>query len=150
LERVSVCGAGRKVVKARVCAAPVPCTRVALTQAALLALDIRAAPAWGDGDGVGGALSGPKGAVVLADGVYRAATRLVVNTATAGRVGLVPGSSVSVRLALGGERVDTRVRVEVRDEARENWLVVDAETHDRLGDTSAPLALRVVPVGEDP
>ena len=137
LERVGVSGAGSKELKVRLAVAPhgqhPATTRVALTSAALTALDLHAG-AFGAESTTGVALSGSKGAVVLTAGVVRAAPRLLLPEGVAARLQVAAGQKVDLSLPTLGETVDRALSVEVRTDVREALMLVDGPLADRLGE----------------
>lgn len=145
LERVSVTGAQRREVRARVCASPAATTRVVLPTAALLALDVRGAPALGQGEGVGTAISGPRGAVVLSSGVYRTSTRLVLPVALARKLHVPEVNRFDAYIPGSADPLETGLAVEVLAAAEEPWVILDNPAWERLQDPGSPLLLRLYP-----
>lgn len=143
LERVNVCGAQRREVKARVCASPVSTTTIVLPTAALLALDIRNAPPVGKGEGVGGALSGPHGAVVFSSGVFRATARVVMGSALAKKHHVVEGHRYDLGLMGSPEVVEHGIKVEILPHLEGAWVMLDNPAWDRLTDVGAPVTVRL-------
>lgn len=137
LERVMVSAGNKKECRVRVVAGPFPTTRIALNQAALHALELRGAPQFGHEGAVGAAVSGPKGAVVLAGGVTRASPRLILPEAVARKVGVKAGQPVELSLPSVGEVLDSALTVEVRADLREGVVVLDGTVAERLVDTAS-------------
>ncbi|MEW5849143.1 MAG: hypothetical protein AB2A00_10020 [Myxococcota bacterium] len=150
LERVTLSAGPRREVKVRVCASPSPVTRIHLPQSALTTLDIRNAPARGHGEGAGVALSGPKGALVIPDGVFRAGVRLVLPVGVARKLGVAENTVAEVSLPASGETLDPALYVEVRPNVVESWLVLDSPHWERIMDPTAPVVVRLGPPSAPP
>lgn len=142
LERVGV-GGGRKEVKARVCATLGSHTRVELTGNAVAALELRSVPGHGMPSQVGVAISGPKGALMLGEGVTRAAPRLILPSLVAQRLAVAHHATVVVVLPALLDPWDNTCRVEVLKDAREAVLVLEGAQADRLPDPGGSVTVRL-------
>lgn len=149
MERVVATGGGTRKVPVRVVAqeGSKGVTRVALTGPALAALELHHAPAFGAANGPGVALSGPRGALVLAGGVCCAGHRLVLPEGVARKLNLDDGMKVETAIMGTGESNDDPLQVEVRAGLREALLVADAPLWDRLGDQGSTVTMRVARFG---
>ncbi|MBI5498145.1 MAG: hypothetical protein HY904_24295 [Deltaproteobacteria bacterium] len=143
LERVGVVGGNRREARARVVAVATPVSRLALTAQALQQLDLRV-PARGPGPGA--ALSGPRGTVVLADGVSRAAPRILLPEGVARRLSLVPGAAYALEVSSWAEALGGPVTLECPAGLRDAVVVLDGAVQDRLGGPGATVTARLTPV----
>lgn len=134
LERLAVGGGNRHEVKGRVAGVTAATTRVGLTVQSLATLDLRSAPPWGHGAGVAASLSGPRGAVMLPDGVFLAAPRLLLPDGVARRLGLRAGAVLGIEVPAWGEPVASPIILEVPAGLREGVVVLDGPVADRLGE----------------
>ncbi len=144
LERVGL-GAGRKEIRARVVATLSPHTRVELTAHAVGVLELRGVPGHGVASAVGVAISGPKGALMLQDGVTRAAPRLILPLLVAQRLGLVAQGMVTVGTPALPDAPETTCQVEVVSHVREAVLVLEGPLADRLPDPGGSITIRLSP-----